>query len=502
MRNTLCLVLALGLGGVAHAGQLPERPRLHLKDFVETGDKEELLNAVGTDMFDDYLVERALAESPDKVEISQLRRDVQLGSMTGRAGSTSIVARPSISEFLSAALESGAVARKSDATSLTISVNALMLRQLLSGEIPRGCGSLDDACRHGSGRYLRGLSGSATFSTASGTTTVPGSGPDEAAALFNNRQLTALSIRYEMLVRERNSEIAQTALETARKDLQSVAEGFLTTAAPLQTRIGEVMDAGWRAETLRQLQQETSLDRLERVLAQRFQLLYDQIDGMPEVTALRKAAFDKQRAYLSAQNKLLAEKLYRKAFTVDYLHERPTAQPELHQVRVVFSTPVGRKPDTPTGPTAPPGAFTVNAGLSVFRPEVMPGDGWKTRDSQVSAALDWTPIRRGVLRPTYTAAYYFQYMASNGVIKFDKTAITPGGAAIPLPKAAIEVLNTKGAIHVAQFRISLPAAQGITFPLAVSYSNRTELIKGRSFWQGHIGVSYDLAQLKPLLTGG
>jgi hypothetical protein len=237
------------------------------------------------------------------------------------------------------------------------------------------------------------------------------------------------------------------------------------------------------------------------VLLRQFERLYQQIDALPDVTALRKASFEKQRAYIVAQNTLLAEKLYRKAFTVDYLHERPTAQPELHQVRLVFSTPVGRKPTDPTSPQAPPGAFTVNAGLSMFKPEVMPGDGWQARDAQVSAALDWTPMRRGLLRPTYTAAYYFQHMAANGVIKFDKTAITPGGAAIPLPKAAIEVLNTKGAIHVAQFRISLPAAQGITFPLAVSYSNRTELVTGRAFWQGHVGVAYDLGQLKPLLTG-
>ncbi len=222
--------------------------------------------------------------------------------------------------------------------------------------------------------------------------------------------------------------------------------------------------AGWKQQTLALLQKETSLPRLEAILARQFDALFAQIDAVPEITALRKAAFDKQRAYISAQNKLLAEKLYRKAFTVDYLHERPTGQPELHQVRAVFSTPVGRKPADSTVPQAPPGAFTVNAGLSVFRPELMPGDGWKTRDSQVSAALDWTPIRSGVLRPTYTFAYYFQYMAANGVIKFDKTAITPGGAAIPLPKPAIEVLNTKGAIHVAPVPRQHPRCPGDLVP--------------------------------------
>jgi hypothetical protein len=501
MRTSLWLVLAFAVGTrLADAGQLPDSARLHLADFVSQTDPDGLVNAVGTDIFQSYLVDRALAEGPDTLEVAQLRGDLQLGAMSGRAGATSIVARPGISEFLSAALESGAVARKSDDTSLTVSVNALLLRQLLRGEIPRGCGSLDDACRNGSGRWLRGLSGSTTFSTASSTTTVPGQNADEAAAIVDHRQLTALSLRYELLVRERNSGKAQQALEAARSELQTAAAAFLATAAPLQTRIGAIMDAGWRDETLARLRQETVLERLEDVLLRQFERLYQQIDALPDVTALRAASFEQQRAYIVAQNRLLAEKLYRKAFTLDYLHERPTAQPELHQVRVVFSTPVGRKPKAPTSAPAPPGALTINAGLSMFKPDVTPGTGWTTQDAQVSAAFDWTPMRRGLLRPTYTVAYYLQHMAANGVIRFDRTSITPGGAAIPLPRAAIEVLNTTGAIHVAQFRISLPAAQGITFPLAVSYANRSELITGRSFWQGHVGVAYDLGQLKPLLT--
>ncbi len=129
-----------------------------------------------------------------------------------------------------------------------------------------------------------------------------------------------------------------------------------------------------------------------------------------------------------------------------------------------------------------------------------PDDGWKVRDSQFSAALDWTPNQTATLRATFTAAYDFQYMIANGALKFEKTAITPGGAAIPLPKAAIELLNTKGDIHVAQFRVSIPATQGVSFPLAVTYSSRTELVKSdKGFWQGHAGVSYDLGALKQLL---
>ena len=502
MRILSCLVLAgvLASPGPVAADQLPRRAKLHLDEYAKSKDRDELLNAVGTDVFTDYLADRALDEHPDRVELAERRGDLQLGALTGRTASTSIVARPGISEFLSAALESGAVARKVDNTSFTLNINALMLSQVLRGQIPRGCGSLDDVCRQGAGRWLRGLSGSATFAVGKSGEVVTGTKVDELAAILSANQLTALSMRYELLVRERNVAKVQAALEEARKALQTVATAFLPKQAALETRIQDTMDAGWKEETLKLLEAETSPAGREAVLLRRYQALRATVETSTEMTQLRAAAFKEYRAYLVAQNKLLAEKLYRKALTVDYLHERPSGQPALEQVRVVFSTPLGRKLEDGFEVRAPKGSFTMNAGLSFFNPQVAPDDGWKVRDSQFSAALDWTPNQTGTLRATFTVAYYFQYMAANGVLKFDKTAITPGGAAIPLPKAATELLNTKGDIHVAQVRVSIPAAQGVTFPLALTYSSRTELLKAdKGFWQGHAGVSYDLGVLKQFL---
>jgi hypothetical protein len=140
--------------------------------------------------------------------------------------------------------------------------------------------------------------------------------------------------------------------------------------------------------------------------------------------------------------------------------------------------------------------LTGNAGVSWFKPATAETPVWRLRDAQFSVGADWSPAAWGALRPTYTVAYYFQYMIENGVIQFTGDAITPGGSAIPLPKAAKEVLNTKGAIHVVQFRVSLPVGNGVSFPFAASYANRTELITGRPFWQGHVGVSYDFSALK------
>src|SRR4030095_9586679 len=341
MRVLIYLALAgvLAVPCAAAADQLPNRAKLHLSEFTTSKDRDELLNAVGTDIFTDYLVDRALDEHPDRVELSELRSDLQLGALTGRTGSTSIVARPGISEFLSAALESGAVARKTDDTSFTLNLNALMLSQALRGDIPRGCGSLDDACRQGPGRWLRGLSGTATFAAGNSGEVVTSANPGAATTVDRN-QLTALSIRYELLVRERNAAKAQTALEEARTALQKVAAAFLPKQAAADTRIQQAMDAGWKDETIALLEAETSPAGREAVLLRRYQALRATVEASTEIAQLRAAAFKEYRAYLIAQNKLLAEKLYRKAATMDYLHERPSGQPALAQARGVLSTPL------------------------------------------------------------------------------------------------------------------------------------------------------------------
>ena len=202
-------------------------------------------------------------------------------------------------------------------------------------------------------------------------------------------------------------------------------------------------------------------------------------------------------------NKVLAEKLYRSALTLDYANVRPTDQPAFHQMKLVWSKPLGKVPETVAlaAEAAPDWAVTANGGVSWFKPNVAGANTWRVRDTQVSVGLDWSPAGWGARRPIYTLAYYFQYMREDGILQFTGDAIVPGGAKIPLPGSAKTLLNTKGAIHVGQIRISVPVGNGVRFPVAVSYANRTELLikeKG-GFWQGHLGVSYDFSSLKTLI---
>ena len=322
------------------------------------------------------------------------------------------------------------------------------------------------------------------------------------ALLLGDRRISAISARYEFFVRERSASALEKALADTVKELQDAIKPFGPSQIELETRMDSLLGKGWRTSIVAAMKTNMgTVEAMERVLLEEFRRAYVILIAAPEFAPLYNTALEKRIAVIKAQNKLLAEKLYRKALTIDYVHQRPADQPFLHQGRLVLSTPLGTKPETPGSleSAVPGGNLTFNGGLTFYGSTKAPGVK-KLRDAQASAALDWSPRGWGAVRPTYTAAYYFQYMIENGVIEFDREAVTPGGAAIPLPKPAIEVLNTKGPIHVAQIRMSFPiGATGISFPLAFSYSSRTELITGRSFWQGHVGMTYDFSKLRTLL---
>lgn len=505
------------LAAAAWADSLPRNARQLLREYAISRAPDDLNDLTGTDLLSFYIHDRLVEEhGPDKISITPFRRDLQLGSFTSTGASTSVIARTGLTDLASAAIESGAVGRKSDDKAATFSFNALPIYQLLSGRMPAGCGSADADCEKGPGRWIRGLSGSVSVSLSNPVTAVPAETPSAAPALpggvggflLGGRQLTALSVRYELFVRERGDKEAQKAVDAAARELSKPAEEFLKAQAPFETSLQQILEAaGWVQDTRNEMAEAaaragvTPAD-LEALLLERYRLAYDLALSTEELRTARTAAARAKLAYIKAQNKELAVKLYRKAFTADYLHQRPTDQPWLHQIRLVASTPLGKPPEPgeSRAALAPSVSMILNAGVTFYGKTGETAVKSRVRDAQASLAFDWSPAAWGAIRPTYTAAYYFQYMIENGVIEFNKEAVTPGGAAIVLPRAAVEVLNTRGPIHIAQLRVSIPVGDsGVAFPAALSYSNRTELITGRPFWQGHIGVSYDLGSLKKLI---
>jgi hypothetical protein len=100
-------------------------------------------------------------------------------------------------------------------------------------------------------------------------------------------------------------------------------------------------------------------------------------------------------------------------------------------------------------------------------------------------------------QPTFTLAGYYQRLTDDMVLEFNSDAIAPG-TIIPLPKPADAILKgTKGDVGIAQAKLSIPlSASGVSFPIAISWSNRTEFLKvpGNDV-RAHFGVLFDLDKL-------
>ena len=345
------------------------------------------------------------------------------------------------------------MARKSDDTTMTFSVDALMLRQLLSGD-PRGCGSLDDACRHGYGRWLPG-------SLARRRSRRPAARRPcrrRSRRGRGHRQQPPARCHLDP-VRDAGPRAGQReGPEGARRRSRGAADRrdrVLNTQAPLQTRIGAIMDAGWKQQTLALLQKETSLPRLEAILARQFDALFAQIDAMPEIAALRKAEFDKQRAYISAQNKLLAESC------PQGVHGRLPARAadaaaRLDQVR--GNCRAGRA-----------------QGRGVHRPRrrlhhrrrrlgggTDAGRRDRTRDSRTWAALEFDadPQRRAAA--DLRVRLLLQGHPSDGVVEPTRRR-SHRAVDDTVPSRRRESWNTR-AVHVGQFRVSIPTCPWEVFP--------------------------------------
>jgi hypothetical protein len=85
-------------------------------------------------------------------------------------------------------------------------------------------------------------------------------------------------------------------------------------------------------------------------------------------------------------------------------------------------------------------------------------------------------------------AYYYQDQTSPSILNGPPTSVTFSG----LPTTASQVWATRGPINIGQIRFGLGNGKSAHFPLALSYSNRSDLIV-HPFFGVQFGVSYDLS---------
>jgi hypothetical protein len=149
-----------------------------------------------------------------------------------------------------------------------------------------------------------------------------------------------------------------------------------------------------------------------------------------------------------------------------------------------------------------PYTVTLNVAGNLYNsaPSDVPGSG-TFRDLQAGVDLDrafctstakWIGSFLG--NSTVGLTYYYQDQVSPSILKVTPGSPLPGISIIGLSSSATQVFTKKGPINFVQVKYGLGTGKNVKFPIAFSWSNRTDLIT-HSLWSAQFGVSYDFSSL-------
>jgi hypothetical protein len=97
----------------------------------------------------------------------------------------------------------------------------------------------------------------------------------------------------------------------------------------------------------------------------------------------------------------------------------------------------------------------------------------------------------------FSVAGYGQYQYAASVLNVTVANVVPG-TNISVPSNSEVFTSTPGWIGVAQTKLVFNIGKGTSIPVAVKWSNKTDLLTG-SDWKGQFGLSYDLSALSSIL---
>jgi hypothetical protein len=424
-------------------------------------------------------------------EVENARNDKQLGAPPTSQGATSIVSKGVASQVLSVATETGALSRSDSKTTSTFHANPLGIARLLSGAsaFPY-CAVYDYRCESRASRALEGLSASVsffTFPSATSSSSLTGSMTDNSSVLDASAQTIAgWTVRYDFHVRRSTSDLTtgyKKEFDKYQTQLSPLAGGFGDASNKMVKIIGDSPDyKTWRHSYGVRLQ-EADPAAASSILLEALQKL-DAIAKSADPTFQSDAEdlMSKMTTFFGNRDALLATYINKITFSVEYDNDRPTNQPSQSTAKLVLS--------------ARPASFQLTANGSVqWNNQLLNSSVSRVRDAQAALQLDQQLGKpSAAVSPTLSVGYYFQYMVDNALLTLPSSALAPG-TSIPLPGNASILLNTKGAIHLGQAKITFKIKNsGIQFPIALTFSNRTDLIKASEV-RGNFGITYDLDSL-------
>src|ERR1700674_1650939 len=435
--------------------------------------------------------------------VEDARMDKQTGASATSEGTTSVVSKGLVSQALSLAVEEGALTRTDNKSIATFRGNALGIYRLLAGadQFPY-CATYDQNCQSPLAERLSRFSFTGSFDTAPSSGATPaattGSANKSVVTSGHAQQLSSWGFRYDQKIQKSklDKQFQQDFHDTLKSlDGSAVSKAISDFLQNLDTATPPNQEyLTWLQDYMAELKGASADDKvkLADLMDRAVTRLTVILKKDPQYQTNLDNLLTKMGEYLGRRDKSLEPILNKYTWSVEYDDDRPQNQPTQSSIKVVFSW----RPSSP-GPAAPAGPLqlTFNANAAMYDHTPPQGAVKRFRDAQAAFQADRQLTGASAhIGAALTLGYYFQYMADNALLKIPSADLAPG-TSIALPGDASVLLNTKGTIHIAQLGVTFTVSgTGIKVPLAISYSNRTELIKANNV-RGHFGVSYDLDSL-------
>jgi hypothetical protein len=521
--------------------------------LIYCGDLNALFNPTSLEVaFASYVVSKQ-DEGPLKAGVQSFlataadsRIDTQNGASSNGSGTTSAVERSGISDVLGVALEAGAVTQTINGTNLTLQGNALSLYRFLSSqEVFQYCPEGKANCKGEFQAILNKISGSATLGLSSASTqtvsgTLAGSGTSSgngseqsASALIQNStsHLTGFTLRYQAI--NTLDLRSQAYLEAWKKAITDTSLIGLAEAANKTDAFAffnpaiNADDANWLRQTIATIQpllETQAADKDPKHAKSNDETLVAAItkawDAQIPTWTRQGMSVDKLKLFLQSANAYMlardaaintVRQSLASGLTFEYDYSRPDNQPRVSTARLIYTLHPGTiAEDLPASgaksaaaestastagasgkqKTANDSAITFNFAADMY--DNPPAGTSALRDLQVALQLDHhfgTTIA--------TLAGYYQYQHSPAALTISSGQLAPG-TNIMLNGSAATLLAPKGNIVVAEAMVTIPLKSGTKLPAGVTWSNRTDLIRGNEF-RGHVGFNFDWSSL--LLAG-
>jgi hypothetical protein len=432
----------------------------------------------------------------------------QAGSTSSTSGSTSLVSKNFTSRVLSVASEYGALTSSTSGQTTTVSGS---LDQLFTAVEKASQGTFVECAvktipgvfcaRSGAIDFLGRFSYSTSLdlnqpSTITGTATgTPQGGTQQVTGTqgTNSFTLSQFTSKFFIWAAKPSHQDFLNALTNSPDD------SGITDARHRLVNIQDAADKDgawqlWFSRALPQLLSASAATVDAELLAQTKKLIAVLLAGGISEQNLIKAALNYSASLAGTAQTERA--IYDKAawakpiLTFEYDYNTPANQPTNSTFRLIWGQSFKKLPNW---------KMTGNAAGSIYNStpsSSIPGSG-RLRDFQVGIEADRNPYKLGnYLTATFSGAYYFQDQTSPAILNITPNSPISGISFTGLPSNATQVFTQKGNIHVGQLKIVLSgnSSSGWKFPIAITGSNRSELIT-KSTIGAQVGISYDFDSL-------